>query len=128
MLATGVTGVVSDILNGEGGDDTLNGGAGDDVLTGGIGADWFVVGAGGGIDTITDFTAEEGDRIDFSGIAGVYSLADLTVTQERANTIIMLASGEGVVLRNFASDTLTDDHVPVRARPGQPRSGQPGPG
>lgn len=109
LLATGVTGVVSDILNGEAGDDTLNGGAGDDTLTGGSGADTFVIGAGGGIDLVTDFNADEGDKIDFTGIAGVYSLADLTVTAYRGNTTITLASGEGVVLRNVASDTLSDD-------------------
>jgi serralysin len=109
VLATGVTGVVSDILNGEAGDDTLDGGAGDDALTGGTGADWFVVGAGGGIDSITDFIAEEGDRIDFSGIAGVHSLADLTVTQHGLIAIVTAASGEGVLLWNVAGDTLTDD-------------------
>ena len=109
LLAAGVTGVVSDILNGEAGDDTLDGGAGDDGLTGGSGADTFVIGSGGGIDLITDFNAEEGDKIDLSGIAGAHSLADLMVTEHRGNTTIMLASGEGVVLRNVASDTLTDD-------------------
>jgi serralysin len=109
LLATGVTGVVSDILNGESGNDTLNGGAGADLLTGGTGADTFVVGAGGGIDTITDFNVVEGDKIDLTGIAGVQSLADLTVTQHGSDAIVMLASGDGLVLANFAADTLTDD-------------------
>ncbi|MBX9775705.1 MAG: cadherin domain-containing protein [Xanthobacteraceae bacterium] len=108
LLAAGVTGVVSDILNGEAGDDILDGGAGDDGLTGGSGADTFVIGAGGGIDLITDFNAAEGDKIDFTGIAGVYGLADLTVTEYRGNTTIALARGEGVVFRNISSETLTD--------------------
>jgi Ca2+-binding RTX toxin-like protein len=118
VLATGVTGVVSDILNGEAGNDTLDGGAGDDMLTGGTGADWFVIGAGGGIDTIADFSAEDGDKIDLTGIAGVHGLADLTVMQDSADTIITFASGDGVVLRDFASDALTDDMFLFAPDPG----------
>jgi Ca2+-binding RTX toxin-like protein len=55
----------NDVLNGRGGNDTLEGGAGNDILTGGTGADTFVFHAADrGIDTITDFNALEGDKID----------------------------------------------------------------
>lgn len=45
----------NDILRGGAGDDLLDGGLGDDILTGGSGRDKFVLNAGEGVDTITDF-------------------------------------------------------------------------
>ncbi|MFK3971798.1 M10 family metallopeptidase C-terminal domain-containing protein [Pseudomonas sp. NPDC087358] len=66
-----------DKLNGGAGDDRLNGGPGGDVLTGGTGADTFVFGnsrdsaqySGPALrDTITDFSEQQHDRIDLSGI------------------------------------------------------------
>ncbi|UVE18757.1 retention module-containing protein [Pseudomonas sp. LS44] len=54
-----------DTLLGGDDNDILFGGAGDDTLTGGAGADLFIWKAGNtGHDTITDFNASEGDRID----------------------------------------------------------------
>jgi large repetitive protein len=54
-----------DRLFGEGGDDILVGGPGQDQLTGGPGADRYVfTSLGDGRDTILDFNAEEGDRLD----------------------------------------------------------------
>ncbi|QRY81741.1 retention module-containing protein [Pseudomonas sp. PDNC002] len=59
----------NDILNGGAGDDILIGGKGNDTLTGGAGADTFTWRAGDtGSDTITDFKASEGDRIDLSDL------------------------------------------------------------
>lgn len=65
-----------DILVGEAGNDTLDGGAGDDFLNGGSGSDTLTGGAGAdkfvfsspfdGIDSITDFTYLEGDKIEVS--------------------------------------------------------------
>ncbi|MDX2155021.1 MAG: M10 family metallopeptidase C-terminal domain-containing protein [Hyphomicrobiaceae bacterium] len=43
LLATGVVGLVNDVLKGEAGNDTLNGGAGADLMYGGIGNDTFYV-------------------------------------------------------------------------------------
>ncbi len=58
----------NDVLNGRGGNDTLVGGDGNDLLTGGSGADTFVFNAPPtnvqAVDTITDFNATEGDKID----------------------------------------------------------------
>lgn len=51
-----------DELSGGGGDDELHGGSGSNVLTGGGGADTFVF-TGGALDTITDFTPEDDDRL-----------------------------------------------------------------
>ncbi|MBD2410350.1 putative Ig domain-containing protein [Nostoc calcicola FACHB-3891] len=60
----------NDTLIGGAGDDTLVGGAGNDVLTGGIGADRFLYntsaafnGSAIGVDTITDFSRSQGDKI-----------------------------------------------------------------
>ena len=58
-----------DSLSGRGGDDFLAGGTGADRLEGGKGADLFVFAeVDAGRDTIIDFKAAEGDRIDLSGI------------------------------------------------------------
>ncbi|MDM9586502.1 immunoglobulin-like domain-containing protein [Pseudomonas asiatica] len=59
----------NDILFGGAGDDTLTGGKGNDTLTGGSGADLFIWKAGHtGNDTVTDFKASEGDRLDLSDL------------------------------------------------------------
>jgi Ca2+-binding RTX toxin-like protein len=68
----------ADSLSGGAGNDTLNGGAGDDTLSGGVGADRFVfadVAGGVGIDTITDFSETELDKIDLAGIDANTALA-----------------------------------------------------
>ena len=74
----------NDAILGEGGNDALNGGAGNDTLRGGAGADKIIGGDGGDTfvfkavsestlnasrrDTISDFSAYEGDVIDLAGI------------------------------------------------------------
>lgn len=56
-----------DSLDGGIGNDSLNGGIGNDTLTGGTGADLFFYNSlADGIDTITDFNAAEGDKIQIS--------------------------------------------------------------
>jgi Ca2+-binding RTX toxin-like protein len=79
----------NDTLNGGGGDDALNGAAGADKLNGGAGIDYLVGGAGADLlaggagadrfaflalgergDTISDFKASEGDRLDLRGLFG----------------------------------------------------------
>ena len=57
----------NDTIKGGVGRDHIFGGTGDDVLTGGSGADIFYFSENHGNDTITDFNAAEGDRIDLSG-------------------------------------------------------------
>ena len=57
-------GAGDDELRGGKGDDILYGGSGDDTLTGGKGADIFVLNTDAtGTDTITDFNANDGDKI-----------------------------------------------------------------
>ena len=63
-----IGGPAGDFLTGGMAEDVLAGKAGDDVLTGGGSADRFVIEAGGGNDTITDFLPGEGDAIDLTGL------------------------------------------------------------
>lgn len=62
-----------DLLVGGDGRDILNGGPGQDGLTGGLGADRFIFPTASETtvdrsDTVTDFSAEQGDRIELGGI------------------------------------------------------------
>ena len=59
VLATGVSGIVDDILRGEGGQDDLNGGAGNDFLDGGADADTMT----GATGNDSYFVGSGGDRI-----------------------------------------------------------------
>jgi Ca2+-binding RTX toxin-like protein len=63
----------NDVLGGEAGGETLTGGPGADRLTGGVGGDRFDFNAAahspvGGRDTVVDFAANAGDRIDLSTV------------------------------------------------------------
>ena len=100
----------NDFLNGgNGGNDTLDGRGGNDNLTGGVGADIFVYAVGGGADFITDFSHAQGDRIDVTGVPGIFSLADIQshATQQGANTVINFGNGiitlQNVVLANLVA-------------------------
>jgi Ca2+-binding RTX toxin-like protein len=68
-------GIGNDTLKGEGDNDVLWGSFGVDVLIGGFGADHYYFAdandsrvSGNGVDEIVDFSAAEGDKIDFSAI------------------------------------------------------------
>ena len=73
----------ADTLDGNAGDDRLDGGTGVDTLTGGAGADTFVFGTASVVDTggptetrtvstetdtVTDFSQDQGDRLDLRGL------------------------------------------------------------
>ena len=67
-------GANADVLSGGSGADTLKGDSGNDKLTGGGGVDVFVFAAGGGADTIKDFT-DALDKIDLTDF-GFATLAE----------------------------------------------------
>ena len=78
-----------DYIVGDDGDDVIVAGTGDDFLFGGSGANQMAGGAGADIfylatrndgDVIADFHSPE-DDLDFSGVAGVDSMLDLTLTE-----------------------------------------------
>ncbi len=83
-------GAGDDTLGGNGNDtngrDLLDGGLGNDLLTGGNGPDVFVLAAGNGTDTITDFA-----NPDDIGLAGGLSFSDLSFS---GNNIILTSTSE----------------------------------
>ncbi|MDD3838599.1 MAG: calcium-binding protein, partial [Phenylobacterium sp.] len=62
-------------------------------------SDLFHMMAQGGIDRVTDFDAAEGDRVTASG-------ASFTVAQQGADTVILLASGDQMILLNVSAASL----------------------
>ncbi len=66
----------NDLLTGGGGNDTLTGGVGNDTLTGGDGNETFVFAGVFGHDTISDFSANNHEKIDLSALAGITSFSD----------------------------------------------------
>ena len=107
----------NDILNGESGDDQIWGDDGDDILRGGLGndtltgddnsggagSDTFVLAAGEGTDTITDFEV----GVDFIGLAGGITVDQLSFS---GNTIQLV--GETVetlaILSGVADASVVD--------------------
>lgn len=96
-----------DVLFGDDGDDTLWGDRGADTLTGGPGRDLFVLAAGQGPDTITDF--EPG--VDRLGLANGLEFGQLRITSAEGDTLLQLASNSETVARllGTAPDRVTAD-------------------
>ena len=82
------------------------------TLTGGDGSDIFVYATGpsdGGADTITDFDASEGDRIDLRAFWTIHNTADLLAlsTQSGASaTLINFGSGNTLTVQGTMPSTL----------------------
>lgn len=89
---------------GNDGDNVLNGKAGNDILTGGLGADTFVIEAGNGTDTITNFVHGT-DHISLQGY-GITSFSQLKIQQNGANVRVTLPNGEQVILNGVQASTL----------------------
>ena len=87
-----------DLLVGGNGKDTLIGGLGNDTLTGGNGPDTFVLAAGEGTDTITDFS-----KADVIGLAGGLDVGDLSFSGSN----IILSSTDEVLATLTGVDTTT---------------------
>ncbi|MBY0611641.1 MAG: M10 family metallopeptidase C-terminal domain-containing protein [Beijerinckiaceae bacterium] len=108
-IETAISGSGSDTIIGSAANNVLDGGLGNDTLTGDAGADTFVYKTGYGLDTITDFNAAEGDRIDLSGYSGIASFASLAqrIAQSGANTLISFATGATLTLRNVSATSIS---------------------
>jgi hypothetical protein len=104
-------GAGNDTLLGGLGDDTLIGGTGLDTLTGGLGRDTFVLTAGEGTDTITDFNVYE----DVFLLSGGLTFGQLTIVQgsgtQAQDSLVTLAATNEVlaIVSGVQSSTLTDD-------------------
>jgi Ca2+-binding RTX toxin-like protein len=83
----------NDILYGRKGSDTLNGGLGNDNLVGGGDNDVFVLGAGLGVDTISNFTHSQ-DTIQL--INGL-TFGQLSISSGTNGTLIIVASSGEVL-------------------------------
>ncbi|GGX39096.1 hypothetical protein GCM10007385_02550 [Tateyamaria omphalii] len=108
-------GADNDVLFGGAGFDTLFGGLGDDTLEGNFNADLFVFTDGHGADTITDFAATNNfERIDFSGLSTINSLADLNLgsatlgaaTQVGGDVLIDTGGGNSILLSGVSLGDL----------------------
>jgi Ca2+-binding RTX toxin-like protein len=103
----------ADQIDGNGGADLLDGGRGADILTGGSGADTFRYenvedsARGSGIDTIWDFAAKKGDRIDLSAID-----ANSRTAKDDAFTFIARAQFDGHA-GELRWDTWGDDAAKI---------------
>ena len=96
-------GAGDDTLYASDGDDTLDGGTGSDTLTGGSGSDTFILRAGDGADTITDF-ADNGDVIGLIGL----TYNDLTLEADGQNTRVKYGVDTLVILLNVLPSDLSE--------------------
>lgn len=112
-------GVASDVIVGGTGNDSITGGAGDDHLTGGRGADTFAFDhlSSTETDRITDYNANDGDVLDFSGIEGQVEAAGVseidylgtgTFTGEKGEAHILLFAGYGLFQFDLDGDRVSD--------------------
>lgn len=115
----------NDLITGLGGTDVLNGGDGNDVLTGGggrntlrgdAGADLFAIGTeslNGGLQTISDFNAAQGDRLLLSAAFGeaVGDLFFIPTQQDWQQAVSFQATAEGGLLSVRFTDPATLDGV-----------------
>jgi len=105
-----------DIISGRAGKDKLLGGKGDDSLSGGSGDDVFAFEARGfGRDVIVDFSRAAGntDRIDLSKMK--VGFADLSFKVVGKDTVISLAGGDTITVKNVT--WLTKDHIIAAVAP-----------
>jgi hypothetical protein len=92
----------TDLLIGGDGNDWLIGGNGSDTLTGGNGSDIFVMGKNTAIDTITDFSLGQGDKIGLDGL----TFNDLSFSGNE----IRNGSNTLAIVTGFDTQTLTQSN------------------
>ncbi|WP_305848857.1 MULTISPECIES: calcium-binding protein [unclassified Ruegeria] len=108
----------NDILDGGEGNDTLVSGKGKDTLTGGQGKDTFVL--NGGENTITDFDANEGDRIEIDMDAyGMSGWFDLDHRIENGQIVLFSkTTGEDIVRYDDDGNGFDPSYVDLRSLQG----------
>ncbi len=126
LRATGNS--ASNYVAGNTGDDTLSGGAGgDDVLSGHGGRNTFVVIAGGGHDTVTDFQAGAGPAHDvvqldgFSFQSAAQALAALQ--QAGADVVLPFHNGETLTFWDASASAFSPGNFQLSNVAGPPASG-----
>ena len=111
-IDTIISGSGDDIITGESGNDIITGGAGSDTLTGGTGSDTFVFlksDGTSGTDTITDFTAQAGDKLDLSsfGISTKSKALDTMTDDGSGNTQVTIDSDLIVTVNGISKSVLS---------------------
>ena len=76
-----------DLIKGGSGNDFLAGESGNDTLTGGVGADIFYFDSNEGTDTITDYSASQGDKIQLG-------VSSMTTSKSGNNLILKVGTGK----------------------------------
>jgi len=107
-------GAAGEVLLAGGGDDTLYGGAGDDwllagagtdILSGGAGADRFVLAAGLGLDTVLDFSAQDGDQLVLARFGiGDYAQFQPHLSQQGNDALIAFGADQILLKNTLVSD------------------------
>jgi hypothetical protein len=97
----------NDRLFGDEGNDLLSGDLGSDTLTGGSGADSFRLGVNGAQDTVSDFSAADGDRV-IVDRGATYALS-----QAGADAIVTLSTGEQLTLQGVTASALPNGWIVV---------------
>ena len=90
-----------DSVTGGAGNDFISGDRGNDTVAGGAGADIFHTSQDAGIDRVLDFNLAEGDRVQ------VDPGTTFAVSQQGADTVIDLGSGNQMILVGVSMSTLT---------------------
>jgi len=96
-------GAGNDVINGGAGNDRIAGNAGSDRIITGNGRDTIIMGRGEGLDVVTDFT----DGFDKIQLTGPLSFGQLTIRQQRNNTLIQVGSTNLLRLENLNADLIT---------------------
>ncbi|MCE3289609.1 MAG: Ca2+-binding protein toxin-related, partial [Caulobacter sp.] len=106
-----------DTINGNDGDDFIIGGAGNDLLRGGTGEDHFIVahafGATLETDQIYDFSAAEGDIMDFSGAYGGTLSVVSSFSKTAGEMTVSFAGGITTVRIDTSGDGKADYQVKI---------------
>jgi len=106
----------NDTIYGGSGNDNLYGNANDDHLYGGDGADHFYFAAGGGDDTVGDFSTDDGDmltirkKLNGTDIESFDDLSDRLSDTTGGNLLIDLGSGQTVTVIGLTEATATSDN------------------
>jgi len=107
-----------DFLHGGSGDDQLNGGflsdtlvggSGDDLLTGGAAADTFIFAREFGNDVVEDFSDNNNEQLDLTGVVTIVNFADLSnnhLTQTPDGALIDDGLGNTILLEGFNANAL----------------------
>lgn len=90
-----------DFLIGDAGDDFIAGDRGADIMAGGLGADLFYAFIGSGVDRVSDFNRDEGDRVGLA-VGTAYFTA-----QSGADVVVSFTDGQ-VVMANVQLTALSD--------------------